>query len=306
MIPGSGELTNMRVKEKISQADFETYLGYQGFSKDWATKIWDAHFQAPTLSDILTAWRRGIIDEPRVDELMTLIDLDPFYKQIFDTRKYVTPSISITRFMFETGAINADQVRANVRLEGYSPEYVDAITNFITNFQARRWRTRYLGSLATGYVKGVRTADQVRQATLEAGYTEDVAKWLIESSNVRMDIEKLKGTGAGTKLLSEGELKRLYSKNHLSADQLRTELMVRGYSLGDVQLLITMLDEEKVVVSAGGTKVALSVPELLNAMRYGLMTEDAVSTELQLRGLNLQEVQILIATKKAQWGMGET
>jgi hypothetical protein len=190
-----------------------------------------------------------------------------------------------------------------VRLEGYAPEYVDAITNFITNFQARRWRTRYLGSLATGYVKGVRTADQVHQAVIEAGYTEDVSKWLIESSNVRMDIEKLKGTGTGTKLLSEGDLKRLYSKNHLSADQLRTELLTRGYSLGDVQLLITMLDEEKVVVSAGGTKVALSVPELLNAMRYGLMTEDAVSTELQLRGLSLLEVQILIATKKAQWGV---
>jgi len=303
-IPSYQDLVNMRVKEKITQPEFEQNLAYQGYSPLWAGKIWDAHFIPPSLNDFITAWRRGLITETQLDEYMILVDLDPLFKSVFDTRKYVTPTLSLARYMFETGAIDAAKVEEIVRLEGYGPEYAPHVTNFIVGFQGRRWRTRYLQALATGFVRGVRTEENVHTAVLEAGYTEDVAKWLIESSKVRLDIEKAKGTGGAAKLLSEGELKRLYAKNHLSADQLRTELQLRGYSTGDVDLLIVMLDEEKVVVSAGGTKVALSVPELLSAMRFGIMTEDAVSVELQLRGLSLGEVGVLLATKKAQWGMG--
>jgi hypothetical protein len=324
-LPGIGDLTNMRMKEVIGQPAFREWIKYQGYSEDWADKYWDAHYTPPSLSDILTAWRRKIpvnipfedpvtgeyqmrqvdqLSEDDVKSLMERIDLDPRYFDIFATRKYVTPPIGMTRFLFETGAIKTrEEVTDLVALEGYEPKYIEAITDFIVNFQARRWRVRYLQALSTGYTKGVRTTEQIHAAVIDAGYTEDVAKWLIDSANVRLDIEKAKGTTGGAKLLSEGELKRLYLKNHLSADQLRTELQVRGYSTTDIDLLIVMLDEEKVVVSAGGSKVALSIPELLSAMRYGKMTEDQVGIELQLRGLSLQETEILISTKKAQWGM---
>ncbi|MCJ7573952.1 hypothetical protein MUO93_06780, partial [Candidatus Bathyarchaeota archaeon] len=303
-IPSYQDLIEMVVKEVIPLDEFKAQMKFLGYSEQWSQNIWDKHFIPPSLTDILTAWRRGLITEKRVDELMILVDLDPRFKDIFDTRKYVTPPLSLTRFMFETGAISAETVRANVALEGYAPEYVDGITSYIVNFQARRWRTRYLQALSTGMTKGVVTEAEVLKATLEAGYTEDVAKWIVETSKVRAKVTGAVEVGIPVKLLSVSDMKRLYLKDHITNDVLRTDMMIRGYSYDDTTLLITMLDEEKVVTAAGGSKVALTVAELVDAWKYEEITEDQLRTELQLRGLSLAEVEILIRTKIKKWGVG--
>ena len=304
-IPSYQDLIEMVVKEVIPLDEFKHQMKYLGYSERWSQYIWDKHFIPPSLNDILTAWRRGLIDEKRVDELMILVDLDPRFKQIFDTRKYVTPPLSLTRFMFETGAIGAETVRKNVALEGFAPEYVDAVTSYIVNFQARRWRTRYLQALATGLTKGVVTEAEVLSATLEAGYTADVAKWIVETSKVRAKITGAVGEGVPTKLIGVGDLKKAYVKNMIDADKLRIDLGVRGYQTTDIDLLVKILDEEKVVTSAGGEKVALSVPELKAAWKYKEVTEDRVRIELQMRGLSLEETDILINTWKKQLAVEE-
>jgi len=303
-IPSYQDLIEMVVKEVIPLADFKAQMKYLGYAEDWSQKIWDKHFIPPSLTDILTAWRRGLIDEKRVDELMILVDLDPRFKAIFDTRKYVTPTLSLARFMFETGAINAAKVEEIIKLEGYAPEFVPSLVDYIVGFQGRRWRTRYLQALATGFVRGIRTEAEIRRAVLDAGYTEEVATWLIEASKVRRDLEKTKDVTEVPKLIGVGDLKRAYVRNLIDADKLRMDLQMRGYQTTDVDLLVKLLDEEKVVTSAGGEKVALSVPELMNAWRYQEITEDRVRIELQLRGLSLEEVNILINTKKKQWSIG--
>jgi hypothetical protein len=302
-IPSYQDLIEMVVKEVIPLGDFKHQMKYLGYAEDWSQKIWDKHFIPPSLTDILTAWRRGLIDEKRVDELMILVDLDPRFKAIFDTRKYVTPTLSLARFMFETGAINAAKVEEIIRLEGYAPEFVPSLVDYIVGFQGRRWRTRYLQALASGFVKGIRTEAEVNKAVLDAGYTEEVATWLIETSKVRRDLEGAKDTTEAPKLIGVGDLKRAYVRNLIDADKLRMDLQMRGYQTTDVDLLVKLLDEEKVVTSAGGEKVALSVPELMNAWRYGEITEDRVRIELQLRGLSLEESDILVNTKKKQWSI---
>ena len=176
-----------------------------------------------------------------------------------------------------------------------------SLVDYIVGFQGRRWRTRYLQALATGFVKGIRTEAEVHKAVLDAGYTEEVATWLIETSKVRAAMEKAKDVTEAPKLIGVGDLKRAYVRNLIDADKLRIDLQMRGYQTTDVDLLVKLLDEEKVVTSAGGAKVALSVPELMNAWRYAEITEDRVRIELQLRGLSLEEVNILVNTKKKQW-----
>lgn len=324
-LPGAASLINMRMKEIIGQTEFEANYKLHGFSNYWAGKEWDAHFIPPSLADILTAWRRGILvrypksdpatgtivwvgpkklDETDVRYLLESIDLDPRYIDIFETRKYVDPPLSITRFMFEEGVIKADTVHNLVELQGYRPEHVEYITKYITEFQERLWRRRYLVTLQGGYQKGVYTGVELETAVLDAGYTPDVAHWIIANADAR---KKIEGSAVAVeekaKLISVGDLKKAYVRNMIDADKLRIDLGVRGYQTMDIDLLVKLLDEEKVVTSAGGEKVALSVPEWINAWRYRRATEDRVRMELQLRGLSLEEVEILLSTKKAQWGV---
>jgi hypothetical protein len=302
-IPGYGDLIEMVVKEVIPLDTFKAQMKYLGYSEQWSQFIWDKHFIPPSLNDILTAWRRGLIDEKRVDELMILVDLDPRFKNIFDTRKYVDPPLTMIRFMFETGNIDAAKVKELIHLQGYRPEHEEMITSYLTEFQSRLWRRRYLVSLSQGFQKGVYTQEQLEAAVLEADYTPDVAKYIVANALVRKQVAESGVTAEKPKLLSVGDLKKAYIDNLITRDVLQTEISVRGYPLDQAELLLKLLDQEKVVESAGGSKVALSQAELVDAWRYEEISEDQLRTELQLRGLSLAEVEILIRTKKKKWGV---
>jgi len=302
-VPPLSELVNQRVKEVLDQATFTRYVGYYGLSPEWAERIWAAHFIPPTLGDLLTAWRRKIIDTTRLDELMVIVDLDPRFKDIFDTRRYVDPSVTQARFMFETGAIDEARVHEIVLRNGYNDQDAADITHWIISFQERRFRTSYLQALATGATYDAYTEDEVLEAVTGAGYTPDVSEWLIKAAEAREATRAARLKAPSPKLLSLGDLKKAYMQDLLTEDEYRRDLLVKGYETGEVELLVTLLNVEKVTVEAGGKKIALSQAELLNAWRYNQVTEDYVRIELGLRGLSEDEINILIETKKVQWGL---
>jgi len=304
-IPPYQDLVNMRVKEKIDQPEFEKNLAYQGFSSYFAGKIWDAHFVPPTLTDYLTAWRRGVISEDEVDQGMVRIDLDPEFKKVFDTRKFVDPPLAMIRFMFETGSIIKEQVKPLVHLIGYRPEHEEAITNYITEFQSRLWRRRYLVSLAGGYEKGIISKEELQNAVIQAEYTPEVANYIILNADTRKRIAESKITTIESKLLAITDLKKAYANNIISVDQLRTELMIRKYAETEIDTLIKIMDLDKLDVDRGKRVVALSVAEMKDAYKTGVWTEDKLRMELQLRGLGLDEVDTIINTLKVKIGMAE-
>jgi hypothetical protein len=301
-IPPYSELVNELVKEVIDRPTFTKYMKWYGFDEAWAKRIWDAHFIPPAQGDLLTAWRRGLITEDRLDSLMVLVDLDPRFKDIFDTRKYIDPGIRTGRYMFEAGAIDRDRVKQIVQREGYAPDDVEPIVEFLTTFQEREFRTSYLRALATGTIYGAYTEEELRKEVKAAGYSDAVADWMLKIAEVREKTSGARKKAPGPKLLTEGNLKRAYVMDYITEDVLRTELGVRGYPVGDVDILVRLLTEEKVTEQAGGQKLALSQSELLNAMRYNEMSEDQVRIELQLRGLTPEETDVLIRTKRKQWG----
>src|SRR3990170_1893957 len=181
-IPSYQDLITQVVKEVITLPEFKAQMKKQGYSEQWSQRIWDAHFQPPDWTQILQAFYRGEVKREELNPLMILVDLDPRFKEIFDTRKYVDPPLNMTRFLFETGAITVSQVEENVKLQGYRPEHVAAITEYVTEFQSRLWRRRYLVTLQGGYQKGVYTAGELEKAVLEAGYTPDVSKWILANA----------------------------------------------------------------------------------------------------------------------------
>ncbi|GAH95920.1 unnamed protein product, partial [marine sediment metagenome] len=304
VIPSYSELVNQLVKEVIDLEEFTKYMRWYGFDEKWAKRIWDAHFLPPALGDIITAWRRGVIDEARVDDLMILVDLDPRFKEIFDTRKYIDPTITLARYMFEVGAIDRSRVSEIVARQGYLPEDIAPITEFIVRFQERRFRTYYLRALATGTIYGAYTEDEVLAEVVAAGYQPEVGEWMIKTADARKKTTEARRKAPAPKLMGLGDLKKSYARDLIEEDVFRRELLVRKYEIGDVDLLVSLMNTDKVTTEAGGRKIALSQTELLNAWRYEEVGEDYVRTELQLRGLTVDEVDILLKTKVKQWGLG--
>lgn len=303
VIPPYQELVNQRVKEVISQEDFEKYLQWHGFGKEWADRIWLASKIPPSLGDLLTSWRRGEITEDRLDELMIIVDLDPRYKDIFDTRKYNDPSITVARYMFETGAIDEERVAELVARAGFMPEDIEPITQFIVRFQERRFRTFYLRALQSGIVAGAYTPEELTEEVVAAGYTEATAEWMIKTAEVRKNIQASKVTVGKPRILTVADLKKSYMTDLITEDEMRRELGVRGYETGDIEILIELMNMDKEQKVIGPKVVALSVSQILNAWRYEVITEDEAKIELSLRGLDETEIYNIMETKKRQWGL---
>jgi hypothetical protein len=324
-IPSYMDLIEMVVKEKLTLDQFKEQMKYLGFSEYWSQKIWDKHFIPPSLTDILTAYRRQIpIDMPYVDPsspsgygvkhvdkmsvddvhgLMKLVDLDPIFQSIFDTRFYADVPLTYARWMWETGSVkDVEEIREIVRRQGVDPKYEEAVIGMITGFPVRTYRRRYWMALQAALQAGVITPEYLKTEVADNPKDADVAYWIIKIADMRGKIAE-KPTEEKAKLIGVGDLKKAYVKNMIDADKLRIDLQIRGYQTTDVDLLIKLLDEEKVVTSVGGEKVALSVPELKAAWKYKEVTEDYVRIQLQLRGLSLEEVNILINTWNKQLGV---
>lgn len=304
VIPPYSDLARMRTKEIITPEDYAANLKKWGYDPAWAERIYQSTLIPPSLGDLLVAWRRGIIGEERLDELMILVDLDPRFKDIFDTRKYIDPSLTLTRYLFEVGAVDEARVTELVARQGFRPEDIEPVTTWVIRFQERRFRTMFLRAMATAAVYGAYTEGEVLDEVTKAGYTPAVAEWMIRTAQVQARTREARRKAPAPKLLGLGDLKKSYARDLIDEDVFRRELMTRNYEIGDVDLLITLMDSDKVTTEAGGRKIALSQSELLNAWRWNEVGEDYVRTELQLRGLALDEANILINTKRKQWSGG--
>jgi hypothetical protein len=229
-IPATSDLINMVVKEVIPLDDFKNNMRSRGFSEVWGQRIWDAHFIPPTLTDILTAWRRGEITEERADALMILVDLDPRFKAIFDTRKFVDPTLSLARFMFEIGAIDKERVSDIIHRQGFSEPDTEVLTNYTTRFQERLWIRRYVVNLARGFETGAITEADLRAAVADAHFSEGVADWIVKTSELR---KKIRGERLRTALLSRKDLMRLFKAGKLTQEEYDAKLAEKGFEEQD-------------------------------------------------------------------------
>lgn len=324
-IPAISELINQRVKEVIPQTLFDLNLKKWGYDPVWGERIWDAHFIPPSLSDILTAYRRQIpVTIPEIDEktgkpkprevkqlsiddvhkLMELVDLDPRYETIFDTRLYEDPTIRDARYMYEIGAYSAEDVKAVLRRRGYNPTDQENLVKYLISFRERGYFTKYLTAVQTAFMQGAVDSDFVDKACLTPDYPKGISFWIKEIASIRKMIRESTAITGGAKILTLGELKRGYLRDVVTEDDFRIRLTMLGYNTTDIDILIKILAKDKITEDEGRRVVVLTIAQLLQAFQYGKLSEDEVKARIMLKGLDQQETDLLIETKKAQWGVG--
>jgi hypothetical protein len=325
LIPPYPDLINMRVKEVISQKDFEKFLLQARYKKEWATRLWDAHFAPATWMDFLTAWRRKeTVSIPHAEgaatihkfgddlardvavlqELSVLVDYDPRYWDFFKTRMYNDPSPRMSMWAYETGTVTEPQLRSVVHRYGYTPDTEQWFGDMLVHFQERPWITRYLTALQAEYIDGVIDAAELEKRVLAIPRNKEVAKWITKIADVRKEMLAAKPGAEKQQLLNAADLRKMYVLDIIDTDKLRAELLLRGYQLMDIEILIELIKEEKQATMEGGMKKGLTISELFDAMRYEFKTEDEVRTELQLRGMAFHDAEVLIKTRKAKWVVG--
>lgn len=324
-IPPYMDLINMRVKEVITQETFEKGIQAWGYYTPWAQRLWDAHFTPASFSDFLTAMRRKLNvtipvaeGEPKaytfgeneandietVKDLSVLADYDPRYWDFFKTRIYNDPSYRMIMWGFEAGAIKFEDVPDLVHRLGLNPKDENWYGKFLTTFQERPWVNRYLTTLMAAYVSGAIDDAQLEYNIITIPRNKAIAGWIKKIAYTRKLMAAKGKGGEEQQLLTVGELKKGYVYGLINEDDFRTRLLGRGLTLLDVDLLISIMAKEHEIEEVGGKKEGLTVAELFDAYRYAEINEDQLRTELMTKGLNLDQVNILINTKKKKWEIG--
>lgn len=324
-IPPYADLINMRVKEVITQDTFEKGLNAWGFYGEWADRLWDAHFTPASFTDFLTAMRRqkavsvpvaegtpishvfgkdAAKDIEIIKQLSVLADYDPRYWDFFATRIYNDPSYRMIMWGYESGAIPLERVPDLVHRLGLNPEDESWYVKFITSFQERAWINRYLTALMSAYVSDVISDTELTNRVTAIPRNAAIAEWMIKISDVRKEVLAKKPESKKTTLFTTSEWKKAYTYGLVSEDDFRTHLMQQGFELIEIDLMLNLMQKEKEMLDEGGKKFGLSVAELFNAYRYQEISEEELKTRLMQKGMNLDEINILVNSKKKAWSMG--
>lgn len=303
-IPDSNNLINMVVKEKISLDDFKRNMAYQGFDEVWSQRIWDAHFIAPSIGQILTSWRRNHITNEDLDRLEILVDLDPVYKHIWEDQRYIDPSIMTARYMFETGAIDEEGVRDIVRRNGYYPADVNNLTNYIVSFQERLWRRRYLVTIAGGYRQGVYSESEIRSAVNDMGYTDGVATWIINNADAQRKINESKVKPEKDVLLTLSVLTDAYYNGDVDEQYIRDYFYNKGYDPYEIEISMKVFNRKKAEkISAGipeggetttGGAPTVSMTVITSAYVNNDITRDQLGMWFRNRGYNESDIELYL------------
>jgi len=190
ILPGLQDMIQIRTREKIGAKQFERYAAFHGLDAYWVKKIYRASMAPPGLDDFITFNYRYPDKAYPFEKIGPIANLDVDFADIFKERFTIDPPLSIVRFMFETGAITEDKVPPLVRLARYREEYIEPVSKFLTGFQERTWRRRYVMTMATGLRQGKKTETDVRTACTEAKFTTGVADWIVKTSNLQAELAK--------------------------------------------------------------------------------------------------------------------
>lgn len=304
-IPGVSDLVRMLSNGKITEEAYAEIMALNGWDEYWQANFWQAHWTKPSIGDSLTAWRRGVITDEQLNMLMVNADLDPAWRDIWEQRKFNDLSVGAVHELEELFLVNDAELFDYVKRNGYNLKDTALTIQGMKAFPVRRLKLRYLLTLTLGVSSGLLERAEVQAGVNKLGYADVVTDWIMNVGELKRDLTKRRVKVVREKLLGVADLKRAYVRGLITEDALRTELLTRGYPIDEAQLLIDLLNEDKGVLEAGGKVRGLSVTELLDSWRYSIITEDDLRNRLLARGMELADIDVLLATKRAQWKMVE-
>lgn len=190
--PGTGELISIRRLELIEKDEFADVLAQQaGISEYWAEKLYASSLEPPTIDDYITYNLRHPDSAYELKDIMAIVNIDAErFGDIFEERKYVDPSITQARFMFEIKAIDRDQVFDIVRrnrfntevMEGRESSDAEDMTNYLTGFQTRIWLRQALLAGRANFIEGYVKEDELKEQAEELLPAEKAVDTYLQAS----------------------------------------------------------------------------------------------------------------------------
>lgn len=302
VLPGVSDLISMAVKEAFTPEIAERFGQYQdfpprfaeeaakqGLSTEWARAYWAAHWDLPSPTQGFEMLHRGLITSDDLKLLLRALDVMPFWREKLVGISYNPYTRVDTRRMFDGGIIDRAGVKRSYLDQGYDEEHAENLTLWTTKERKDEERDLTKAEVLNGMIYGLLTEDEVKQRLTALRYSPQEADFYIA-------LKQAQSAGRGKtpeRALQKADLFAGYLNGLLTRNELAANLRSLGYDAKEVDLLLTLADQEKDKPAREANK-ALAKGELLSAYRDRIIDRSRAITLLTDIGYDVAEVEFLI------------
>ena len=327
IIPSPTDLIRMAVREVFNPSlresltldaeypdAFTPWARQLGISEDWARNYWAMHWDLPSPSQGYEMLHRGEIEMPQLVDLIKALDFAPVWRDKLINIAYNPITRVDLRRLYKGGIITEEVVFRGYKAQGYNDENARYLTDYTKKYYSPEDASQLddmadlaVSTFRTAYRRHVITRDEALDRIVEAGYTEDVADFLLSIDDAQLALNPTTDAGVAVRDLTVPIIRTAYAEKLWDRARAQQELEALGYLPWEADLLLQLedlatqrelTDLEETVVKEEYVKRAIDRPTAssrLDSIGVGLERRD-----LLLRRWDLQAAQKTRALTVAQ------
>ena len=200
-IPGPQDLITFVVREVIKPEDFREWMKKKGYEEFWSNYYWEAHWRLPSFENLREAWWRGIISRDEFRKYIVWHDYKPEPRpgisksdvDIINALSYELPGRIDTRWMYDWGIINKDDLKNLLKMQGIHPDWLDKVAEAEAINILRDEVGRIRSVLERLYEKGYISRDQLEKELKDLHFREEVINLTLKWADLSLE-EEVKDT----------------------------------------------------------------------------------------------------------------
>ena len=303
-LPALAEVFDMHHREISMPYTVESFLKWADYSPEWRGPLEKLSWRLPGRIDARWMYRWGVIDVDGLRDLLEKGGLDPEYAgdvaQATAKNQWLTEINKLrdnSKSDYAKGYILEEQLRANLEALGYPKEWIDFHVRDAVEDATRAYNAAYVDQVGDGYLKDLITEEELRMGLADVIVRPEVLELEVQ----RLYVTKYKKPAAPkaekAPVVPVSTLTSAYRDEVITEAAFRDELLSRGYSPEDVELMIDVVKAKiakELTVKPIAVKL-VSVGTLRTAYREKLITEAALRAELISRGYSEADAELMIA-----------
>lgn len=247
-----GQLYGMRHRGLISEAQLSEQLKFHDYAPEWRPRLIELSWNLPGRIDARWMFRWGQISVEEMRDLLVAGGLHPGWADrvaVATAKNQWLTEINRLRDnskrRFIRGYDSEEQLRANLAGLGYPPNWVEFHVRDAVEDSELALLDDMVDALEDGYLKDLVTEDE-----LEARLSSIIVRpQVVQRELERLYIQKYKKAKEPTpekiSVLPVSTLRTAYREDIIGAALLEEELLARGYTLEDVELIIALEDARR-------------------------------------------------------------
>jgi hypothetical protein len=225
------------------------YMAKIGYSEEWTRNFWRAHWDLPSPQQVFEMLHRRVITEDDIVQYLGLTDWLPFFRDKLMAISYNPITRVDLRRLYKLNIITEEEVKLGYMDLGYNEEKAGWLTEFTKQWanpedasQLDDMTDLTVSTFRTAYRRHVLSRDEALDKIVLAGYTEDVADFVLSIDDAQLALNPLTDADIPVRDLTTSIILQAYRDRIWDRDRTYSELEALGYLPGTADLLLSLED----------------------------------------------------------------